>query len=98
MDYTVKKKTAIATGSADYAIILQNIYDEQMKNTDGVWVKKSAKEFSNDFPWLSEKQVRTCLEKLESYGLIGSRLENSMLRAKVYWVELEAYYLVKKEG
>lgn len=95
MNYTAKKNTAIATGSADYAIILQNIYDEQMKNPVGVWVKKSAKEFSYDFPRLSEKQIRTCLGKLESYGLIGSRLENSMQRTKIYWVELEAYYLVR---
>lgn len=28
MNYTAKKNTAIATGSADYAIILQNIYDD----------------------------------------------------------------------
>ena len=42
MNYTAKKNTAIATGSADYAIILQNIYDEQMKNPVGVWVKDGA--------------------------------------------------------
>lgn len=76
------------------AVIYQNIYFWCEKNKannknihDGkIWTYNSNKAFSEQFSYLTDKQIRTALEKLESAGLIisGNFNKSSYDRTKWY--------------
>lgn len=75
------------------AILLKNIYYWVEKNRanekhfhDGnFWTYNSIKAFSELFPYISEKKVRTALKKLESNGLIITGNYNKLAYDRTTW-------------
>lgn len=92
------------------AVIYQNLYYWCEKNKannrsirDGkVWTYNSVKAFSELFDYLSEKQIKTALSKLESAGLIESGCFNSIGYDRTKWytcIELNGQtHLAKREN
>lgn len=90
---TFDKTIATIMGNAESATILQNIYfwvDHNKANEkhfyDGkYWTYNSAKAFSKQFPWLSEKQIRNHLQKLEEKGFIETGNYNKLAYDRTKW-------------
>ena len=90
---TFNKTIATIMGNAESATILDNIYfwvDKNKANEkhfyDGKhWTYNSAKAFSKQFPWLSEKQIRTHIQKLEEKGFIETGNYNKMAYDRTKW-------------
>lgn len=88
------------------AIILRHIYFWVEKNRanekhfyDGqYWTYNSVKAFEEQFPYLSDKQIRTALSKLEEEGLIvvGNYNQSSYDRTKWYAVTDKGFAILLK--
>lgn len=78
------------------AIVLKHLYywiDKNRQNDkhyyDGCyWTYNSVKAFSTQFPYLSEKQIRTTLSKLEEQGLIKTANYNTSMYDRTKWYAL----------
>lgn len=99
MFYQFDTEVAKVVG-ANAAVIFHNIAFWCARNRangkhehDGrFWTYNSASAFSELFPWLTERQIRTALGKLESAGLVVSGNYNSMPYDRTKW------YAVGDEG
>jgi hypothetical protein len=74
------------------AIILQHFIFLQ-KSVDGGWVKKSAKALRETYPYLTEKEIRGAIDRMERDGFLVSRIENELKadRTKSYFVTREGF-------
>ena len=88
------------------AILLQNIWfwieKNQANNThfyDGkYWTYNSIKAFAEIFPYVSERQIRTALDKLISKGILEKGNYNKAGFDKTLWyaITLKGYSILKK--
>ncbi|WP_346961085.1 hypothetical protein [Faecalicatena contorta] len=99
MVHTFDSKIATRYG-VNAAILLQNLFywiDKNRANEkhfhDGYyWTYNSIKAFEEMFPYMSAKQIRSALEKLENKGIIVSGNYNSSTYDRTKW------YAITEEG
>ena len=89
------------------AVIYQNIFFWVEKNAavgrnfhEGrYWTRNSAEGFANLFPYLTPKQIRTALDKLEEAGLLVSGNFNKVSYDRTKWYSLPCQFdFPKKEN
>ena len=100
MNFSMDNRIAKIVG-ADSAIILHNILFWVKRNKANrknfhegkTWTYNTIKAFSEIFDWLTERQIRTCLEKLEKEGLVETGVFNKLGydRTKWYTATQKAY-------
>lgn len=99
MEHSFDVKIAAEYG-IECAILLKNIFFWVEKNRangkhfydDAYWTYNSVKAFSELFPYITEKKIRTALKKLESCGLIKTGNYNKSAYDRTTW------YTVTDEG
>jgi len=70
------------------AIILQHIYFlqtsfiERGQKAEDVWVKRSVRALHITYPYLTDKQIRGAIDRMEERGLVVSKTENGYDRTK----------------
>lgn len=92
----------------DSAIILSNIEfwvftnetrgSEKHHHKNKYWTYNSAKAFQEQFPYLTEKQIRYCLKKLEDSGYIETGNFNQHNYDRTKWYSLKSKKPVTKLG
>lgn len=107
MRHTMEVEDAIKYG-AECALILSNIrfwLDKNLANRkhfhdDKVWTYNSIPAFAELFPYLTEKQLRTRLNKLEDAGIIttGNYNKSSYDQTKWYTVNEQKYCLTSYDS
>jgi hypothetical protein len=79
------------------AIMLQHFRHLQIAFVDGeisateIWVRRSRRALAETYPYLSEKEIRGCLDRLERDDYIRSKVEN-----KLNYDRTKSYQLSKK--
>jgi len=69
------------------AIFLQQIFYWEKKNEKAgrpMWVRNSIREWHEQLPWVSERQLQRIVTKLEAEKLIESRTSGRYNRTKAY--------------
>ncbi|AIF54357.1 hypothetical protein LDB25A_033 [Lactobacillus phage Ld25A] len=91
-------KVAKECGVNAAVLFTEIAYEVEKNRTEGInlhagryWTFKSNKSFSEQFPYFSERQVKTALKKLEDSGLVMSGNYNSTPFDRTKW-----YTLTKK--
>jgi hypothetical protein len=89
----VSPSLAVAVKSVDKAIILQQVHYWLLKSTnerDGrMWVYNSTKEWQEQFPFWTEKEIRTRIDNLRSDGYLLTANYNKLPMDRTLWYSID---------